>query len=155
MPGGHLPSPALLSEAAAVAWDLPIAACCCAANAATSPPSLPVGSLPHQVEDDRLSLAELLATRRGQLAVGADLAALAAMLPFLYSEACTALAYGPGSFLDLWKAVDLATYGLQVSIMTAGSRPAWHSPAGGAACMPGPVPARARACQGPCLSGPA
>ena len=47
-----------------------------------------------QDEDEGASLADLLATHRGRLTVIAELAALAAMLPFLVLEWATIQAYG-------------------------------------------------------------
>lgn len=68
--------------------------------------------LPLQVQDAQLSLPALLATWHGRVAVAAELVGTAAMLPFLYAEACSAMAY-KADFLDLWRLLDLSTYALQ------------------------------------------
>ena len=78
---------------------------------APAPDTVPVPG-PCQVEDAELSLTQLLSSHRGRLAAAAELTGLAAMTPFLYAEACSAAAYRAG-FLDVWRLLDLATYGLQ------------------------------------------
>lgn len=67
-----------------------------------------------QVEDTPLSLPQLLRTGRGQLTVAAELAGLAAMLPFLWIELCTFAVYGVAWLADAWRLLGLATYALQV-----------------------------------------
>lgn len=69
-----------------------------------------------QVEDSPLSLPQLLRTGRGRLTVAAELAGLAAMLPFLWIELCTFAVYGLAWLADAWRLLGLATYALQVGI---------------------------------------
>ncbi len=45
--------------------------------------------------------------------MAAELIGTAAMLPFLYAEVCSAMAY-KSHFLDIWRLLDLGTYALQV-----------------------------------------
>ncbi|PRW39343.1 transient receptor potential channel [Chlorella sorokiniana] len=69
-----------------------------------------------QDEDERASLAQLLATGRGQATVAAEVVALLAMVPFLLLEWGTLAAYGWSGWFSLWNALDLSTYILQVAI---------------------------------------
>lgn len=67
-----------------------------------------------QVEDASMSLSQLLSTGRCRLAVTAELTGQAAMLPFLWTEACTAAAYKLSWLLDARRLLGLSTYALQV-----------------------------------------
>ena len=64
-----------------------------------------------------LSLVELLATPRGVATVVAEAVAVLCMLPFIVMERGTLEAYSLKGWLDIWNALDLATYVLQASIV--------------------------------------
>ncbi|KAI8468859.1 MAG: hypothetical protein J3K34DRAFT_425772 [Monoraphidium minutum] len=69
-----------------------------------------------QDEDLTLSLVELLETSRGATTVALQVAALAAMLPFLYQEVRLVLAYGVWRWAGVWNILDSAAYALQFAI---------------------------------------
>lgn len=69
-----------------------------------------------QDEDLSLSLGQLLETPRGTATVALQLAALGAMIPFLYQELRLVAAYGVWRWAGIWNMLDSAAYLLQVAI---------------------------------------
>lgn len=70
-----------------------------------------------QDEDPALSLRALLATARGRATVALELGTLAFVAPFLVLEYGTLAAYGWRGWMNVWNALDVSTYGLQVAIV--------------------------------------
>ena len=71
-----------------------------------------------QDEDVSLSLAQLLASPRGQLTVACDVLALLGMAPFVAIEAATVHAYGVWGWATAWNVLDLSCYTLQLFIIS-------------------------------------
>ena len=72
-----------------------------------------------QDEDPTFSLRELLQTSRGKITVACDIISLLAMIPFVAIEVSTVIAYGIHGWATYWNILDMATYFLQIFIVTS------------------------------------
>lgn len=73
---------------------------------------------PTQDEDTTLSFWQLIKSTRGRVTVAMDILSLVGMAPFLVIESATFTHYGFWGWASLWNVLDVATYALQVTIVT-------------------------------------